>query len=87
MTSPIKKLHSAFTDHPREAGESYWHHFCFTVGMSGRLFVCSFLLLIHGILPFTLTHVPSSKIKKCQRILSDRAARTGYDELKDGCGI
>lgn len=87
MSSPAKSLIAAFTDHPREAGESYWQHLCFTVGMAGRLFACCFLLIIHGILPFTLTHAASAKMKKCQHILAERAARTGYDELKEGCGI
>src|SRR4051812_8270282 len=77
----------AFTEHPRLAGETYWQHFNFTLGMASRLAVICFLLVIHGILPFTLTHAASSRMQKCQRILSDRAARTGFHEISDGFGI
>ncbi|HYD18014.1 MAG TPA: DUF6356 family protein [Patescibacteria group bacterium] len=80
-------LAAAFTDHPREAGETYWQHFMFTCGMAWRLFVICLLLLGHGILPFTLTHAASHRLQKCQRILADRAQRTGYNEMCDGFGI
>ncbi len=78
---------SAFTEHPRQAGESYWQHLLFTMGMASRLGACCFLLIIHGILPFTLTHAASDRMKKCQRILADRSARTGFDEISGGIGI
>jgi hypothetical protein len=45
------------------------------------------LLVIHGILPFALTHAASSRMQKCQRILADRAMRTGFDEITGGIGI
>jgi hypothetical protein len=83
----LKLAYAAFTDHPRQAGETYWQHMCFTVGMAVRLWVCSFLLLLHGILPFTLTHAASNRMKTCQKILAERAARTGFDEHLDGFGI
>lgn len=87
MQSPFKLMISAFTDHPRQAGETYWQHLCFTLGMAGRLCVCCLLLIIHGLLPFTLTHSASSRMQKCQKILAERAARTGYNEIKEGFGI
>lgn len=83
----MQTICAAFTEHPREAGESYWQHFMFTVGMASRLFVVCILLLGHGILPFTLTHAASSRLQKCQRILTDRAQRTGFDEMSGGIGI
>jgi hypothetical protein len=83
----LRTLRGAFTDHPREAGESYWQHFVFTVDMARRLFVVCILLLAHGILPFTLTHAASSRLQQCQKILTQRAARTGYNEMCDGFGI
>jgi hypothetical protein len=78
---------AAFTAHPRQGGESYWQHFAFTLDMAGRLALICLLLVIHGILPFTLTHAASVRMKKCQRILADRAARTGFDEISGGFGI
>lgn len=83
----LKLVHCAFTEHPRSGGESYWQHLVFTIGMSWRLGVICVLLLIHGLLPFTFTHAASHRMRKCQQILSDRAARTGYSELSDGFGI
>jgi hypothetical protein len=88
MTKSFRELlTAAFTEHPRQAGESYWQHFAFTLGMAGRLAVICCLLVVHGILPFTLTHAASSRMQKCQRILNDRAARTGFDEITGGFGI
>lgn len=78
---------AAFTEHPRLAGETYWQHFAFTIGMASRLGLICILLMIHGILPFTLTHAASSRLQKCQKILNDRAARTGFNEIYDGFGI
>ena len=80
-------LYRAFTEHPRLAGETYWQHFCFTMGMAGRLGFISLLLVLHGLLPFTLTHAASWRLQKCQRILNDRALRTGFNEICDGFGI
>jgi hypothetical protein len=87
MKSIKQTLIAAFTEHPRQAGETYWQHLVFTVGMAARLLVICVLLTIHGILPFTLTHAASARMRKCQQILADRAARTGFDELCDGIGI
>jgi hypothetical protein len=78
---------AAFTEHPRLAGETYWQHFAFTIGMAWRLGVICMFLVIHGLLPFTFTHAASSRLQKCQRILNDRAARTGFYEISDGFGI
>jgi hypothetical protein len=80
-------VYRAFTEHPRLAGETYWQHFCFTIGMASRLGVICVLLMIHGLLPFTLTHAASSRMQKCQKILNDRALRTGFNEICDGFGI
>jgi Family of unknown function (DUF6356) len=89
--SPAKSLKETFvslmTSHPREAGETYWQHFRFTINMAWRLGSCSILLVGHGILPFTLTHAASDRIKACNRILADRAARTGFHEIEGGFGI
>jgi hypothetical protein len=91
MSDQNKSLAQTFrclmTDHPRQAGETYWQHFRFTVGMAWRLGVCSILLLLHGILPFTLTHAASDRIKACNRILTERAVRTGFNEIEGGFGI
>ena len=52
-------VYLAFTAHPRLAGETYWQHFRFTIGMAGRLGLISVLLILHRLLPFPLTHAAS----------------------------
>jgi hypothetical protein len=63
----------AFTEHPAAAGETYWQHLLFTLGMGARLMFAGFVILLHGILPFTLTYTGSNHLKKCNKILSERA--------------
>jgi hypothetical protein len=69
-------LLKAFTAHPAQANETYLEHLAFTLRMAARLFFCAAALLVHGIFPFLCTHTASTKMKKCQSILSDRAAMT-----------
>lgn len=67
--------HKAFTEHPAAADETYWQHLAFTLGMGARLMFAGFVILLHGILPFTLTYTGSNQLKKCNKILSERAAK------------
>lgn len=72
---PVLDLaHKAFTEHPASAGETYWQHLLFTLCMGSRLMFAGFVILIHGLLPFTLTYTGSNQLKKCNKILSERAA-------------
>ncbi len=67
--------HKAFTEHPAAADETYWQHLAFTLGMGARLMFAGFVILLHGILPFTLTYTGSNQLKKCNKILSERATK------------
>jgi len=69
----LQTAHKAFTEHPAAAGETYWQHLLFTLGMGVRLMFAGFVILIHGILPFALTYTGSKHLKKCNKILSERA--------------
>ncbi len=71
----LDTAHKAFTEHPAAAGETYWQHLAFTLGMGARLMFAGFVILLHGILPFTLTYTGSNQLKKCNKILSERAAK------------
>lgn len=70
----LDMAHKAFTEHPASAGETYWQHLMFTLGMGSRLVFAGAVIIIHGILPFTLTYTGSNQLKKCNKILSERAA-------------
>ncbi len=64
-----------FVEHPREAGETYWQHLRFTLGMSSRFLYCWLALFIHGIFPFLFTRTGSSQIEKMHCIMQDRVTR------------
>ncbi len=73
--NPFEKLINAFIDHPKEAGESYWEHLTFTIGMAGRFLYIAIVITIHGVFPFLLTHTGSDSIDKAHRILHARAEK------------
>lgn len=78
--SLMKEVLCSFTEHPRLANETYFQHLGFTLGMAGRLIVCSFALIIHGLFPFLCTHTTSRQMAQCQKILDDRAQKTAVDK-------
>tara|TARA_Y100000593_G_C4147258_1_gene255220 strand:- start:396 stop:608 length:213 start_codon:yes stop_codon:yes gene_type:complete len=46
-------MYNPFTKHPREnANESWWVHCKFACGIGLRLYLTSFIFIIHGIFPF-----------------------------------
>lgn len=69
-----RKIACAFRDHPQEAGENYFQHLSFTLGMAARLLWTAILLLLHGLFPFMLCRAASDRMKHCQEILIKRAA-------------
>lgn len=71
----LDTAHRAFTEHPAAAGETYWQHLWFTISMGARLMMAGFVIVLHGILPFTLTYTGSNMLKKCNKILSERAVK------------
>lgn len=73
MNEMKSRIINAFTDHPSQTGESYLAHLWFTVGMSYRLLLCSFAILIHGIFPFLFKVTTSSHMKRINDILAARA--------------
>ncbi len=69
-------LDQVFLEHPRQAGETYWQHFKFTISMSCRLGLCCAALLVHGLVPSLFVHTTSNKMKKANAILRARADKT-----------
>ena len=46
-------MHNPFTKHPREnADETWWKHCKFACGIGLRLYLTSFIFIIHGVFPF-----------------------------------
>lgn len=71
----VDTVRRAFTEHPAAAGESYWQHLWFTLSMGARLMFAGFVILLHGLFPFMLTYTGSNQLKKCNKILSERAVK------------
>jgi hypothetical protein len=74
-------LHSAFTTHPEEAGETYLQHLWFTVRMALRFVYAGVILLTHGVFPFLLTQAASQQIEAIYRIMKTRIPKTRRDEI------
>lgn len=70
-----EKIVHTFCEHPHAAGETYWQHLRFTLGMSSRFLYCWLALLIHGIFPFLFTRTGSCQIEKMHGIMKERVAR------------
>ena len=50
-------MYNPFTKHPKETvGETWWHHFKFTVSIGFRLYFTSIYFMIHGLFPFIELH-------------------------------
>ncbi len=74
------KVEYIFTEHPREAGETYMQHLWFTVCMASRIILCGIALLIHGVFPFSLKRTTSKQMQHIYRILQTRLPeRPGND--------
>jgi hypothetical protein len=66
------EVEKAFTEHPREAGETYLEHLWFTTQMTGRLAYSAIVLLLHGIFPFLLTRTASAQLERVYAIMRTR---------------
>lgn len=67
-------LTSLFTKHPSEAGETYFQHLIFTLGLGLRFLALGFVVVIHGIFPFVFVTTSSREIERISRIMSERKA-------------
>ena len=83
----------AFTQHPHEAGETYFEHLWFTVSMSVRFFFVSCVITLHGIFPFLCVRTASSQIEQVYRIMKARVPKERRDAIEleeqgfEGSGI
>jgi uncharacterized integral membrane protein len=76
----IKKI---FTEHPKQTGETYFEHFCFTVKMSLHLITVSLLLFTHGLFPFLFTRTASRQIESVYLIMKSRIPKIRRDIIDE----
>ena len=69
------EVERAFTEHPRQTGETYLQHLWFTFCMSFRLLAVGVVLFTHGLLPFAFTRTASGHIECVYRMMKERIPR------------
>lgn len=69
LQADVEKL---FTEHPNEAGETYFQHLGFTLAMGSRIALCGVLIIIHGIFPFLFTTTTSTQMQAIYAIMRGR---------------
>ncbi|MCE2926699.1 MAG: DUF6356 family protein [Rickettsiales bacterium] len=77
-----EEIERAFTEHPKETGESYLVHLWFTVTMTLRLIFSAVVLFIHGFLPFLFVRTASSQMETIYGIMRSRIPEARREELK-----
>jgi uncharacterized protein YjeT (DUF2065 family) len=77
------EVEQAFTEHPQEAGETYWQHLWFTLTMSLRLTFAGLVLVIHGLFPFLLTKSASNQVEYLYRVMKTRIPKARREALDD----
>jgi len=70
-----KDLEKAFTEHPRQTGESYLQHLWFTVKMSARFLTISLVLTTHGLFPFLFTRATSNQLDRIYLVMKGRVPK------------
>jgi len=70
-----------FTEHPSEAGETYFQHLIFTIFTALLVVFCGIVIFIHGIFPFIFTKTASSQVEKIYLLLKKRIPKSRRDEL------
>lgn len=69
-----------FTQHPHEAGETFWQHLAFTMQMSARFLYVSVVIFLHGLFPFLLKCEGSKQIEKIYGIMKNRQPKNAVPE-------
>lgn len=68
----IQWLKKLFLKHPHEAGETYFQHLRFTLGMAAHIALTAIIIVVHGILPFLFVKTASKRIAGMNRIMQAR---------------
>lgn len=76
-----QEVSRAFTEHPQEAGETYWQHLWFTSTMSARFLITTIVIMLHGIFPFLLSRAASEQIEAVYRTMKDRIPKSRREAI------
>lgn len=68
----IRRLTTAFTDHPASVGESYAEHAGFAAGFGTTLIVAGLAALVHALLPFACRTTASDTVLRMNDFLVAR---------------
>lgn len=82
MRSLLLEVQLQFTRHPEETGETYWQHFRFTGLMGLRFLFIGFIIIIHGIFPFTFVRTASNQVMKAYRIMRNRVPKAQKEMME-----
>ncbi len=74
-------VNRAFTEHPRDTGESYWQHLWFTATISTRFLLTTIVIMIHGVFPFLLTRAASDQIEATYRTMKQRIPKSRREAI------
>ena len=72
----MKRLLSAFIDHPASVGESWGEHFRFAIGFSLTLFAAAGAALVHALLPFAFQKTASRLVARLYERTHNRGSRS-----------
>lgn len=75
------EVNRAFTEHPHEAGETYWTHLGFTTRMSARFLYTTCVIMMHGLFPFLLIRAASDATEETYRIMKSRIPKARRDAI------
>ena len=53
-----------FLEHPRSVEEGYFEHMGMAFSFGGRMILCGFAALIHGLVPALFTNTASAKVEE-----------------------
>lgn len=73
----MNRLRTAFTDHPRTVGETYWQHMGAALSFAGTLLMAAMAALVHAFFPFLLVKTGSAAIQRLhERMVVQRRKNT-----------
>ena len=76
----MNSIHSIFIKHPEEQNMTYYEHFKHACSYGFRSLQCSFVFIIHGIVPCLFENTGSTMIRKINDDLLQTRSNKKYDD-------
>ncbi|HTZ71929.1 MAG TPA: DUF6356 family protein [Acetobacteraceae bacterium] len=67
-------FHSAFVEHPRSVGESYFQHQRVALSFAGALFLAALAAALHAVLPCACKTTASTTVARLHKRMASRRA-------------